>query len=132
MDFALNLTNRAMARETDWCGVVSGSKYDKFKECGFTPEKAKCIQAALIAESPISIECRVLEIKALGSHDMFIAEVLNVRADEQYINPKTGAFDMERAELLAYSHGEYFALGEFIGYFGWSVKKGKPAKKRPK
>lgn len=123
MEFALNLTTVSMARETDWCGVVSGKRIDKIKESGLEVEPARFIKAPLLVASPISLECRVREILPLGSHDMFIAEVVNVRADEQYIDPETGGFDMERAGLLTYAHGEYFALGEFLGHFGWSVSK---------
>ena len=112
--FGINLSTVSMARETDWCGVVSGRKMDKFEACGFT-----------IGESPISLECRVREVTPLGSHDLFLAEVVGVRADEQYIDPETGAFDMKRAGLLVYAHGEYFGLGEYIGHFGWSVRKKK-------
>lgn len=123
MEFALNLTTRAMARETDWCGVTSGKRVDKIKETGLEVEPARLIKAPLLVASPISLECRVRDILPLGSHDMFIADVVNVRADEQYIDPETGGFDMERAGLLTYAHGEYFALGEFLGHFGWSVSK---------
>lgn len=123
MAFALNLTTVSMARETDWCGVVSGRKQDKIKALGLEVEPARLIKAPLLVASPISLECRVREVLPLGSHDMFIADVVNVRADEQYIDPDTGGFDMERAGLLTYAHGEYFALGEFLGHFGWSVSK---------
>jgi len=125
MEFVINLTTEALAYATDWCGVNSGSKYDKFKEMKLTPGKASVVNAPTIEESPLCIECRVKEILALGSHDMFIAEVVNVQADENYLDPETGAFDMQKAKLLAYSHGKYYGLGEFIGKFGWSVKKKK-------
>ncbi len=131
MEFGLNLTTVDMARETDWCGVTSGRQFNKFEECKLTPETGKFIQAPLVAESPISLECRVREIVPLGSHDMFVAEVVNTRANDLFINPETGAFDMKKANLLAYSHGEYYGLGDFLGYFGWSVKKGnKPIRRR--
>lgn len=123
MEFGLNLTTVEMARQTDWCGVVSGRKYDKVAEMGLEIEPASLISAPLLVDSPLSLECRVREIMPLGSHDMFLADVINVRANERYLDPKTGGFDMERAGLLAYAHGEYFALGEFLGHFGWSVKK---------
>lgn len=132
MEFALNLTTTAMARATDWCGVVSGRRYDKFAETGLTVESGKCIAAPLIQESPISLECQVKQVISLGSHDMFIAEVVNVRADEQYLDPETGAFDMVRAGLLSYAHGEYFGLGEYMGHFGWSVKKDKTKRRQPR
>lgn len=123
--FGINLSTVSMARETDWCGVVSGRKMDKFEACGFTKEVGSTLGVPLIEESPISLECRVREVTPLGSHDLFLAEVVSVRADEQYIDPETGAFDMKRAGLLVYAHGEYFGLGEYIGHFGWSVRKKK-------
>lgn len=123
--FGINLSTVSMARETDWCGVVSGRKMDKFGACGFTKEAGSTLGVPLIEESPISLECRVREVTPLGSHDLFLAEVVGVRADEQYIDPETGAFDMKRAGLLVYAHGEYFGLGEYIGHFGWSVRKKK-------
>ena len=128
MEFTLNLTTVELAKATDWCGVKSGRDYDKFEEMGLTPVKGVKVSSPYIEESPLSIECRVKEILSLGSHDMFIADVLNVVADYKYINPTTGAFDMQKADLLAYSHGEYFKLGDYIGHFGWSVKKNKLSK----
>ncbi|MDY3090945.1 MAG: flavin reductase family protein [Porphyromonas sp.] len=122
-EFGLNLTTCEMARETDWCGVTSGRRYDKFAETNLTYEKGYATEVPLLVDSPISLECKLREIVPLGSHDMFIADVVNVRANERFIDPETGGFDMERAGLLAYAHGEYFALGEFIGHFGWSVRK---------
>ena len=123
--FGINLSTVSMARETDWCGVVSGRKEDKFRACGFTKEAGTVLGTPLIAESPISLECKVREVTKLGSHDMFLADIVGVRADEAYIDAETGAFDMQRAGLLVYAHGEYFSLGEYIGHFGWSVRKKK-------
>lgn len=123
MEFVINLTTEDMAFATDWCGVRSGKDYNKFEEMKLTPGKATYVQAPIVDESPVCIECRVKEIVALGSHDMFIADVLNVRVDDKYLDPETGAFDMQKAKLLAYSHGHYYGLGEQIGRFGWSVKK---------
>ncbi|MDR3060611.1 MAG: flavin reductase family protein [Dysgonamonadaceae bacterium] len=123
MEYVINLTNRNMAYATDWCGVKSGRDFNKFEEMKLTPGKANIVQAPIIEEAPLCIECRVKEIIPLGSHDMFISEVVNVLADDKYLDPETGSFDMQRADLLAYSHGKYFSLGEFIGKFGWSVKK---------
>lgn len=123
MEFVINLTTEELARQTDWCGVRSGRNFDKFAEMNLTPAKAAMVATPVIAESPLNIECRVKEIIALGSHDMFIAEVVNVQADERYLDPETEKFDMRRAGLLAYSHGNYYGLGEHIGKFGWSVKK---------
>ena len=125
MAFVINLTTRELAYATDWCGVNSGKEHHKFEEMGLTPGKASIVAAPFIQESPLCIECQVKEILALGSHDMFIAEVVNVLADDKYLNPETGAFDMRKADLLAYSHGKYYGLGELIGHFGWSVKKKK-------
>ena len=123
MEFVINLTTKELARATDWCGVRSGKDYHKFEEMGLTPGKCSIVSAPLIEESPLCIECRVKEIVSLGSHDMFIADVVNVLADTQYIDPQTNAFDMNRADLLVYSHGHYHELGAEIGKFGWSVKK---------
>jgi flavin reductase (DIM6/NTAB) family NADH-FMN oxidoreductase RutF len=125
MEFVINLTTQELARATDWCGVVSGKDRNKFDEMKLTPVKASVVKAPAIGESPLGIECRVREIMALGSHDLFIADVVNILADDRYINPSTGAFDMQSANLLAYAHGKYYALGEMIGKFGWSVQKKK-------
>lgn len=123
MEFVINLTTEEMAFATDWCGVRSGKDFNKFEEMNLTPGKATYVKAPLVEESPVCIECRVKEIVALGSHDMFIADVVNVKVDEKYLDPETGAFDMQKAKLIAYSHGNYYKLGEQIGRFGWSVKK---------
>jgi flavin reductase (DIM6/NTAB) family NADH-FMN oxidoreductase RutF len=123
MEFVINLTTEELAYATDWAGVRSGKDYNKFKELNLTPGKAHVVNAPYIEESPLCIECRVKEIIALGTHDMFISEVVNILADDKYIHPETGAFEMDNAGLLAYSHGKYYGLGEFIGKFGWSVQK---------
>lgn len=125
-EFVINLTTEELARATDWCGVRSGRDYNKFAEMGLTPAPATVVKAPIIAEAPVSIECRVKNVIPLGSHDMFIAEVVNVVVDERFINPDTGKFEMERAGMIAYLHGEYFTLGNAIGRFGWTVRK-KPA-----
>ncbi len=125
MEYVINLTNRQLAYPTDWCGVRSGKEHNKFKEMNLTPGKATIVNAPIIEEAPLCIECRVREILSLGSHDMFISEVVNILADERYLDPETGAFDMQKADLLAYSHGKYFGLGDVIGKFGWSVQKKK-------
>ena len=125
MEFTLNLTTASMARATDWCGVRSGRDYDKWKETGLTKERGVKVACPSVGESPLSIECRVKSIMSLGSHDMFIADVLNVLADENYIDAETGAFDLGASGLMAYSHGGYYPLGEKIGGFGFSVKKKK-------
>lgn len=124
-EFVINLTTEDMARATDWCGVRSGRDFDKWKECGLTPVAAEHVAAPVIAEAPLSIECRVRQIVKLGSHDMFIADVVGILADERYIDPATGRFSLEAAKPLVYLHGEYFRLGEMIGHFGWSVRKKK-------
>lgn len=123
MEYVINLTTVEMAYATDWCGVVSGKDHHKFEELKLTPGKASVVSAPLIEESPLCIECRVKEVIALGSHDMFISEVLNVRADDKYLDENSGAFDMKKANLLVYVHGKYYQIGELIGQFGWSVKK---------
>lgn len=121
-EFAVNLVTKELVRATDFCGVRSGRNTDKFRECGLTPAAAANISCPVIAESPVSIECRVREIIPLGSHDMFLADVLSVDADEKYMD-ENGKFDLNSTGLVAYSHGEYFLLGEKLGKFGFSVKK---------
>lgn len=123
-EFVINLTNRQLAYATDWCGVRSGEKYDKFKEMKLHKEKANFVSAPLIKESPVSIECKVKDIIKLGSHDMFVAEVLSIDADEKYIDEK-GAFDISKCDLIAYANGGYYPLGKKIGKFGFSVQKRK-------
>ena len=124
-EFVINLTTEELAYATDWCGVRSGKEYNKFKEMNLTPGKSHIVKAPYIEESPLCIECRVKEILSLGTHDMFIAEVVNVLADDKYINPLTKTFNMGKANLLAYAHGQYYGLGELIGKFGWSVQRKK-------
>jgi len=128
-EFVINLTTRSLARATDWCGVRSGRQYKKFEEMHLTPGPATKVKAPIIVEAPINIECRVLEIRNLGTHDLFMAEVVNVKADEQYIDPRTGAFDLAKAEPLAFAHGQYFTLGRKIGKFGFSVEKKRKKRK---
>ena len=123
-EFVINLTTEKLTRATDYCGVRSGRDVDKFKETGLTREKAEFVKAPMIKESPVSIECRVTEVKKLGSHDMFLAEVLAVHADEEYMD-ENNRFDLNRARPMVYSHGEYLGLGKKLGTFGYSVKKGK-------
>ncbi|MBP5319262.1 MAG: flavin reductase family protein [Paludibacteraceae bacterium] len=123
--FVLNLTTENLSYATDWCGVKSGAEFNKFEAMHLTAEKAHKVNAPIIAESPLNIECEVVEVKELGSHDMFVAKVVNVQADERFIDPKTGAFDMEKARLLVYAHGGYYQMGKKIGKFGWSVQKKK-------
>lgn len=121
-EFVINLTTKKLARSTDFAGVRSGRDINKFEALKLTKEKANEVNVPLIKESPINIECKVTEIKELGSHHMFIAKVLCVDVDEKYLD-KTGSFNMEKCGLIAYSHGQYFELGENLGRFGFSVKK---------
>ena len=121
-EFVINLTTKALTRATDWCGVRSGKDFDKFSHCNLTAESCPHISAPAIAESPVNIECRVKQVIELGSHDMFIAEVLGVMVDDSLLDPQSGKLDLARAELLGYAHGEYYALGEKLGTFGWTVK----------
>lgn len=123
-EFVINLTNKDLAFATDWCGVRSGSKYDKFKEMNLTKERAKNVKCPIIKESPVAIECKVKEIRELGSHHMFIAEVLSIDADNKYID-ENGTFDISKCDLISYANGKYYALGKQIGKFGYSVQKKK-------
>ena len=123
-EFVINLTTKELAYATDYCGVKSGRDVDKFKEMHLTPIPGVEVKAPLIAESPVSLECRVREVKELGSHDMFIAEVVSVQVSEEYLN-ETGKFCLNDTGLMAYSHGTYVSLGEELGTFGYSVKKKK-------
>lgn len=122
MEFTINLTTEKMAFATDWAGVRSGKDYDKWDKTGLTPLEGEKVKSPTILQSPLSIECRVKEILKLGTHDMFISEVLNVRVDSSLLD-ETGKFNLEKAGLIAYSHGQYFSLGEMLGTFGFSVKK---------
>ena len=124
-EFCINLTTEDMAHATDWCGVRSGRNEDKWKATGLTPMTNPHVSAPIIAESPLSICCRVREVKELGSHDMFIADVVGVEADDRFIDPETGKFSLDKANPIVYSHGEYYSLGKLIGHFGWSVRKKK-------
>lgn len=129
-EFVVNLTTRRLQRACDWCGVRSGRDYDKWAECGLTPAPAAKLELApVIAESPVNIECKVTEVKELGSHHMFLASVEAVQVDESLVDVR-GRLDLARAGLTAYSHGEYFELGQRLGTFGYSVRK-KPAAKKP-
>lgn len=122
-EFVINLTTTELAFATDWCGVKSGSGHDKFAEMGLTPVKATKIKAPLIMESPVNIECVVREIKELGSHHMFISEVVAINAAKELFDEKTGIFRLHEANPLCYSHGKYYETGRYIGKFGFSVEK---------
>ena len=121
-EFVINLTTRELTYATDYCGVKSGRDVDKFKECNLTKEPAVNVNVPMIKESPVNIECKVERIDELGSHHMFVAKVLTVHADEKYMDEK-GKFDLSKADLIVYSHGEYHSMGEKLGTFGYSIKK---------
>lgn len=128
-EFVINLCSEELAFATDFCGVRSGRDTDKFKEMKLTPERAEIVRCPMIKESPVNIECRVREIIELGSHDMFIADILKVHVDEQYID-RSGRIRLDQASLVAYNHGEYFGLKrQPIGKFGFSVMKPKTRKR---
>ena len=121
-EFVMNLATEKLAFAADYCGVCSGRDIDKFAKLNLTPEPASKVSAPMIAESPLNIECEVREIVNLGSHDMFVAEIVAVNVDECLFN-STGKLDFIKCGLLAYAHGEYFTLGKRLGGFGFSVKK---------
>lgn len=124
-EFVVNLTTEKLVKATDWCGVRSGRDFDKWKEMHLTRGKAeKLTYAPIIQESPVNIECKVTEVQELGSHHMFLAKVEAVQVDESYMN-ETGKFELNDTQLLAYSHGEYYALGKKLGTFGYGVRKKK-------
>ncbi|HJH61259.1 MAG TPA: flavin reductase family protein [Bacteroidetes bacterium] len=129
MEFVINLSTEPLLNAVDWCGVKSGRDVNKFKEMHLTPEPATMLKAPMIAESPLNIECKVVEIKELGSHDMFIAEVVAVNGDVRFFDSSTGLFQLNQADLIAYSHGKYYRLGEKLGSFGFSVAKRKHKRK---
>ncbi|MGN0423436.1 MAG: flavin reductase family protein [Lachnospiraceae bacterium] len=129
-EFVVNLTTEKLAYATDWCGVRSGRDVDKWKEMKLTKGKAEKLEyAPIIQESPVNIECKVTEVKELGSHHMFLAEVKAVQVDEKYMK-KNGKFELNSTGLLTYSHGEYLSLGTSLGTFGWSVRKKEMKKKK--
>ena len=124
-EFVINLTTGAMARATDFCGVRSGREIDKLAAAGLTAEPANGVSAPVITQSPLSLECKVRQIIPLGSHDMFLAEIVAVDVEEKLLD-EAGKLHLEKAGLMAYSHGEYFAMGKKIGSFGYSVRKKRP------
>jgi flavin reductase (DIM6/NTAB) family NADH-FMN oxidoreductase RutF len=126
-EFVINLTTEELAKATDWCGCRSGRKYNKWEKMKLTPGQAQKIKAPIIEESPVNIECVVKDIIELGTHHMFIAEVVGVSIDDTYMNDQN-AFSFAKARPLVYSHGHYFGLGKMIGKFGWSVQKKKKSK----
>ncbi|MBB1549196.1 MAG: flavin reductase family protein [Clostridiales bacterium] len=128
-EFVINLTTKELARATDWCGVKSGRDFNKFKEMGLTKEKATIVKSPMIAESPISVECKVDKIVPLGSHDMINAKIVAINVSDKFVNEK-GAFDISKCDLMAYANGGYYPLGKKIGQFGFSVMKKSTKKKK--
>lgn len=126
-EFVVNLTTEKLAHKTDYCGVKSGKDVDKFESAKLTPLPASIVKAPLISESPINLECKVKQVMPLGSHHMFLAEIVAVHVDEKLID-KNGKLCMEKAKLICYSHGQYYSLKDIIGHFGYSVKKKKRSK----
>jgi len=124
-EFCINLTTVDLAFATDWCGVKSGRDFNKFKEMKLTPLPGQTIKTPLIAESPVNLECQVTEIKPLGTHHMFLANITAVHASKEYLNPKTNALDLSHASMLCFAHGKYYHLGRTVGKFGFSVQKKK-------
>jgi flavin reductase (DIM6/NTAB) family NADH-FMN oxidoreductase RutF len=131
-EYVINLTTRSLAYAADWCGVKSGADHNKFKEMGLTPGRASIVKAPIIMESPVNIECIVKEIKELGTHHMFISEVVAINAEKELFDEKTGLFKLHEAVPLCYSHGKYYETGKFVGKFGFSVEKKKNLKKKTK
>lgn len=128
-EFVINITTEALANATDFCGVRSGKSIDKWSACNLTRGKCKVVDCPSIEESPVNIECKIKKILKLGTHDMFMAEVVNVIVDSRYIDERD-KFHLYKAKPIAYSHGEYFSLGKSLGSFGYSIKKNKRKKKR--
>jgi flavin reductase (DIM6/NTAB) family NADH-FMN oxidoreductase RutF len=129
-EFVINLTTADQARIVDYAGIYTGAKVDKFKECGLTKAESKEVSAPTIAECPIALECRVCEIIPMGSHDVFMADILSVSCREDIID-EAGKMHFDKADLLAYAHGEYYSLGEVVGRFGFSTDKPKAEEKTP-
>ena len=127
-EFVINLTTVPLVRAADWCGVYTGAKVDKFEKCRLTPLPATAVRCPLLAESPLSLECRVCDVIPLGSHDLFLADIVAVDVDNSLIDGD-GKLHLERADLAAYAHGAYFSLGKRLGGFGFSVKKKPRARK---
>ncbi len=123
-EFVINLVTEDLTYATDYCGVRSGRDVDKFKEMKLTAMDSRFVKAPSIAESPVNIECKVTQIIPLGSHDVFLAEVVNVTVDDKYME-ESGRFNLNSSKLVAYSHGEYYGLGKKLGKFGYSVAKNK-------
>ena len=129
--FAINLTTKSLVRAADWCGVRTGAKLDKFERCRLLREKANEIDCPILADSPLVLECRVTDVIPLGSHDMFLSDIVAVDVDEALVD-ESGKLHLDRAGLVAYSHGEYFELGKRLGKFGYSVAKKKKTQGKQK
>ena len=129
-EFVINLPTSAMCRETDFCGCRSGKDIDKFQACHFTPEPAQTVSAPLIAECPVSLECKIQSTQLLGTHELMLAEITAVNVEERYVDSK-GKLNLQQMGLLAYAHGEYFSLGRKLGDFGYSVRKEEKTPKSP-
>ena len=130
-EFVINLTNTALVRAADYCGVYTGKKVNKFQKCNLKVEPASAVSCPLLSDSPLSLECRVTDVVALGSHDMFIADIVAIDVDESLVDEQ-GKLHIERAGLVAYAHGGYFELGKKLGDFGFAVrKKNKKTAKKP-
>ncbi|HKK69317.1 MAG TPA: flavin reductase family protein [Bacteroidales bacterium] len=127
--FVINLTNKDLTKATDWCGVRSGKDYDKFKEMQLTPIPAEKVDAPMIKESPLNLECKIHSITELGSHDMFLAEIVAVHGDPQYVDQGTGEFNLAAAEMITYMHGKYYTVAKKQGKFGHSVEGTKRRKR---
>ncbi len=126
--FAINLTTEELAKAADWCGVYTGAKVNKFERCKLSTEPANEIDCPVLSDSPLSLECRVTDVIPLGSHDMFLADIVAVDVNEDMVD-ETGKLHLERAKLVAYAHGDYYTLGKKLGKFGYSVQKKKKYKK---
>lgn len=127
-EFVINLTTAPLAKKTDYAGIYTGAKVDKFEKCNLTRVESKCVAAPTIAESPLALECRVFDVIESGTHHIFLADIVNVSVDEELLD-ENGKIRLDKANLLAYSHGEYFALGKKIGSFGYSATKKKKKRK---
>ena len=127
-EFVINLVTADLAKKADYCGIYTGKKVDKFAKCGFTKQEAKEVRCPIIAESPMALECKVKDIIHLGTHDMFLAEIVATDVDESLLD-KDGKLCLDRAKLTAYAHGEYFEMGKKIGKFGFSTDKPKKKKR---
>lgn len=127
-EFVINLTTESLAKATDYAGIYTGAKVDKFEKLSLTKVKSECVAPPTIGESPLSLECRVFEVISMGTHDVFMADILSVSADEEYFD-EDGKLRLDKSGLIAYSHGEYYKLGKQIGKFGFSTAKKKKRRK---